>query len=126
MACRNSEKLTMDALEMTISCRGKVKNVLLHSDQGAQYTSWAYRKLLKDKGIMYSFSRKGNCWDNAPAESFFHTLKTELVMFENYNTIDEAKISLFGYIESFYNRKRRHSTIGYKTPYEYEEMLLAA
>lgn len=126
MACRNTEKLAIDALEMAISCRGNVKNVLLHSDQGVQYTSWAYRQLLKEKGIMYSLSRKGNCWDNAPAESFFHTLKTELVMFEDYNTINEAKMSLFSYIESFYNRKRRHSTIGYKTPYEYEELLLAA
>lgn len=126
MACRNTEKLAIDALEMAISCRGDVKNVLLHSDQGAQYTSLSYRKLLKEKGIMYSLSRKGNCWDNAPAESFFHTLKTELVMFEDYNTINEAKMSLFGYIESFYNRKRRHSTIGYKTPYEYEELSLAA
>jgi putative transposase len=126
MACRNTEKLAMDALEMAISCRGNVKNVLLHSDQGAQYTSWAYRQLLKEKGIIYSLSRKGNCWDNAPAESFFHTLKTELVMFEDYNTINEAKMSLFDYIESFYNRKRRHSTIGYKTPYEYEEPQLAA
>jgi len=126
MACRNTEELAIDALEMAISCRGNVKNVLLHSDQGVQYTSWAYRQLLKEKGIMYSLSRKGNCWDNAPAESFFHTLKTELVMFEDYNTINEAKMSLFSYIESFYNRKRRHSTIGYKTPHEYEELLLAA
>jgi putative transposase len=126
MACRNTEKLAIDALEMATTSRGDVKNVLLHSDQGVQYTSWAYRQLLKEKGIMYSLSRKGNCWDNAPAESFFHTLKTELVMFEDYNTINEAKISLFSYIESFYNRKRRHSTIGYKTPYEYEDMLLAA
>jgi putative transposase len=126
MACRNTEKLAIDALEMAIASRGDVKNVLLHSDQGVQYTSWAYRQLLKEKGIMYSLSRKGNCWDNAPAESFFHTLKTELVMFEDYNTIDEAKLSLFSYIESFYNRKRRHSTIGYKTPHEYEDMLLAA
>lgn len=126
MACRNTEKLAIDALEMAITSRGDVKNVLLHSDQGVQYTSWAYRQLLKEKGIMYSLSRKGNCWDNAPAESFFHTLKTELVMFEDYNTINEAKMSLFSYIESFYNRKRRHSTIGYKTPHEYEDMLLAA
>jgi putative transposase len=126
MASHNTEKLAMDALEMAISCRGNVKNVLLHSDQGVQYTSWAYRQKLKEEGIMYSLSRKGNCWDNAPAESFFHTLKTELVMFEDYNTINEAKISLFSYIESFYNRKRRHSTIGYMTPHEYEDMLLAA
>lgn len=126
MACRNTEKLALDALEMAISCRGNVKNVLLHSDQGVQYTSSAYRQLLKEQGIMYSISRKGNCWDNAPAESFFHTLKTELVMFEDYHTINEAKMSLFSYIESFYNRKRRHSTIGYKTPHEYEDMLLAA
>jgi transposase InsO family protein len=126
MASRNTERLAMDALEMTISCRGNAKNVLLHSDQGVQYTSWAYRQKLKEEGIMYSLSRKGNCWDNAPAESFFHTLKTELVMFEDYNTINEAKMSLFSYIESFYNRKRRHSTIGYMTPHEYEDMLLAA
>ena len=71
-------------------------------------------------------SRKGNCWDNAPAESFFHTLKTELIMFEDYHTISEAKMSLFNYIETFYNRKRRYSTIGYKTPHECEELLLAA
>src|SRR5207245_11105681 len=93
MASHNTEKLAMDALEIAISCRGNVKNVLLHSDQGVQYTSWAYRQKLKEEGIMYSLSRKGNCWDNAPAESFFHTLKTELVMFEDYNTINETKIS---------------------------------
>lgn len=126
MGHRNTERLAIDALEMAVSCRGNVKNVLLHSDQGVQYTSWAYRALMKEKGIMYSLSRKGNCWDNAPAESFFHTLKTELVMFEDYHTINEAKMSLFSYIESFYNRKRRHSTIGYKTPHEYEDLLLAA
>lgn len=126
MGHRNTERLAIDALEMAVSCRDNVKNVLLHSDQGVQYTSWAYRQLMKDKGIMYSLSRKGNCWDNAPAESFFHTLKTELVMFEDYHTINEAKMSLFSYIEFFYNRKRRHSTIGYKTPHEYEDRLIAA
>jgi len=126
MGHRNTERLAIDALEMAISCRGDVRNVLLHSDQGVQYTSWAYRRLMKENGIMYSLSRKGNCWDNAPAESFFHTLKTELVMFEDYHTINDAKMSLFSYIELFYNRRRRHSTIGYKTPHEYEDRLIAA
>lgn len=126
MSLRNTEALPMNALEMAVTCRGDVSGVLLHSDQGVQYTSWKYRKLLKDNGIIYSLSRKGNCWDNAPAESFFHTLKTELVMFEDYHTISDARVSLFSYIEFFYNRRRRHSTIGYKAPFEYEDMLQVA
>lgn len=119
MDTRQSEALSIDALKMALIGRD-AKGVLLHSDQGVQYTSNRYREILRKKGMKYSLSRIGNCWDNAPAESFFHTLKAELVMFEDYHTREEAKKSLFDYIEFFYNRKRRHSTIAYKTPCEYE------
>ena len=73
-----------------------------------------------------SMSRKGNCWDNAVAESFFHTLKVELVHHERYSTREEAQMSIFDYIETFYNRKRRHSTLGYLSPVEFESMMTAA
>jgi len=126
MSKTNKETLVINALEMALARRGNVKGVLLHSDQGSTYMSWNYRQLMRGRGIVSSHSRRGNCWDNAPAESFFHTLKTELVMFEDYKTTSDAEQSIFYYIESFYNRKRRHSTIGYRSPVEYEELPLVA
>ena len=98
------------------SQRRDIQGVLLHSDQGAQYASASYQQLLSDLGVVCSMSRKGNCWDNAPMESFFHSLKTEWVGFEDYKTRSEARASLFDYIELFYNRKRRHSALKYRSP----------
>jgi putative transposase len=120
MSKRNDTKLVTDALSMSISRRGKIGNVIVHSDQGSTYASGNYRKLIKDEGLVCSMSRKGECHDNAVAESFFGTLKMELVDDEDYRTRDEAKQSLFHYIEVFYNRQRRHSYLGYVSPVEFE------
>jgi putative transposase len=93
-----------------------------HSDRGVQYASNEFQALLKTKEIQCSMSRKGDCWDNAVAESFFHTLKVELIHGETYNTRQEAKMAIFEYIEVFYNRQRCHSSLGYLSPYEYEKI----
>ena len=122
MGERNSAKLAEDALKMAATHRGDVQGVLLHSDQGAQYASTSYQQLLSNLGVICSMSRKGNCWDNAAMESFFHSLKTEWVRFEDYKTRSEARISLFDYIELFYNRKRRHSALKYRSPLAFENV----
>jgi putative transposase len=106
-------KLAMDALNMAIAHRGAP--VTLHSDQGSTYATGSYREIVNRHGIRQSMSRKGDCWDNAPMESFFHTLKTELVMHCDYKTRDDARASLFDY-KVFYNRQRRHSSISYEAP----------
>ena len=120
MGDRNNAQLVQDALTMAVWRRGKVDSVIVHSDQGSTYASSDYQQLLKDNSLLCSMSRKGECLDNAVAESFFGTLKTELVDHEDYRTKDEAKRSLFEYIEIFYNRRRRHSYLGYISPAEYE------
>jgi putative transposase len=120
MGERNNAQLVQDALTMAVWRRGKVKSVIVHSDQGSTYASGDYQRLLKENDLLCSMSRKGECLDNAVAESFFGTLKTELVDHEDYRTKDEAKRSLFEYIEVFYNRRRRHSYLGYISPVEYE------
>ncbi len=121
MGTRNNTELLENALEMASGRRGcDIKGVLLHSDQGRQYASVSYQELLHKLGIVCSMSRKGNCWDNAPMESFYHSLKTEWTVFEDYKTRSEARSSIFSYIELFYNRKRRHSTLGYKSPMAFE------
>lgn len=112
-------KLAMAALCMAIDRRGTGPTIL-HSDQGTTYSATEYRALLAQHGIRQSMSRKGDCWDNAPMESFFHSLKTELVMHCDYKTRDQARASLFDYMEVFYNRQRRHSTIHYKAPLAFE------
>jgi len=112
-------RLAMDALNMAISRRGSGPEIL-HSDQGTTYAAADYRALLARHAIRQSMSRKGNCWDNAPMESFFHSLKTELVMHCDYKTRDQARASLFEYMEVFYNRQRRHSTIRYEAPLAFE------
>jgi putative transposase len=117
---RNDTKLVVDALMMAKLRRGKLNDVIVHSDQGSTYASGEYRKLLKQNSMLCSMSRKGECYDNAVAESFFGTLKTELVDDEDYRTRAQAKQSLFEYIEVFYNRQRRHSYLGYESPVEYE------
>jgi transposase InsO family protein len=120
MGNRNNAQLVQDALTMAVWRRGKVKSVIVHSDQGSTYASSDYQQLLKDNSLLCSMSRKGECLDNAVAESFFGTLKTELVDHEDYRTKEEAKRSLFEYVEIFYNRRRRHSYLGYISPVEYE------
>ena len=117
-------KLAKDALIMAIGRRGPP--VILHSDQGTTYSAADYRNLLAlYPKIQQSMSRKGDCWDNAPMESFFHTLKTELVMHCDYKTRDQARASLFDYMEVFYNRQRRHSTLNYQAPLAFEAMQIA-
>lgn len=125
MSERNDTQLVQDALTMSIWRRGKVRNVIVHSDQGSTYASGAYKKQLKDEQLICSMSRKGECLDNAVAESFFGTLKNELVYHEDYRSRIEARQSIFEYIEVFYNRERRHAYLNYITPVEFEKMNMA-
>ncbi len=120
--------LILNALEMALGRQQIVSEQELvgHSDRGSQYAAEAYRKCLESKGIKASMSRRGNCYDNAFAESFFHTLKVELVHRRNFKTRQEAMTAIFEYIEVWYNRQRIHSSLGYKTPVEYELTALAA
>lgn len=126
MSDKINGKLVLDALNMAIAQRCPNGKVLVHSDQGSQYTAFKYRDTLKNNGMVCSMSRKGECHDNAVAESFFHTLKEELVYDEDFATREEARQSIFKYIEFFYNRKRRHSYINYKAPFEFENMKAVA
>ncbi len=121
MSNKRNKALTIDALQMALTRRGEPRKLLLHSDQGMEYRTAEYHRLMTDNHITPSMSRKGNCLDNAVMESFFHTLKTEHAHHYRYQTRDEARKSLFDYIEVFYNRQRRHSTLNYMTPMEYEQ-----
>lgn len=112
--------LVMSALRMALRQRAPGAGLMHHSDRGSQYASGDYRTALRDAHITCSMSRKGDCWDNAVAESFFATLKKELVHVVKFKTRSEAKTKIFEYIEVFYNRKRLHSAIGYKTPNAFE------
>ncbi len=114
-------KLPLDALDMALRSRRPSRGLLHHSDRGSQYASADYRKVLERRGIQCSMSRRGNCWDNAVAESFFGRLKTELVHQVDFPTRAAAKSALFDYIEVFYNRQRRHSHLGYVSPAEFEK-----
>jgi putative transposase len=118
-------QLVMDALLMAIFRRARPQAVLHHSDQGSQYTSEDFQRLLDAHGIICSMSRRGNCWDNAAMESFFSTLKTERLSRRRYRTRDDLRADVFDYIERFYNPKRRHSTIGYLSPVQFENLLSA-
>ena len=109
-------ELTIAALTMAIQRRRPTAGLIHHSDRGSQYAAGDYRDILHAAAIVPSMSRKGNCWDNAPMESFFGTLKTELVHHTQYPNRDAARRDLFAYIEGYYNRQRRHSAIGYITP----------
>jgi len=111
--------LVTDALRMAWFRRRPAAGVLHHSDRGSQYASHAFQQQLTAYGMTCSMSRKGNCWDNAPTESFFNSLKNERVHGTRYATRDEAKTGVFDYIEPFYNRTRRHSTLGYKSPTQF-------
>jgi transposase InsO family protein len=121
MSARNNTELVQDALTMAIWRRGKVDDVIVHSDQGSTYASGGYQRQLSNNKLRCSMSRKGECLDNAVAESFFGSLKNELVYHEDYKTRAEARQSVFEYIEVFYNRKRRHAFLNYMTPVEFEE-----
>lgn len=114
-------QLVQDALAMALVHRCDRGSVLVHSDQGSQYTAAAYRDQLAANNLICSMSRKGECHDNAVAESFFSTLKAELVDHQDYRTRNEARQSIFKYIELFYNRKRRHSYLNYQSPLDYEK-----
>ncbi len=116
-----STELVIRALMMAVLHRNPERGIIFHSDRGSQYTSGSFRELLKNYGIVQSMSSTGNCYDNAVTESFFHTLKTELTYWEKYQTRDEAKGSIFEYIEINYNRRRLHSSLGYLSPVEFEE-----
>ena len=120
MSERIDSRLVVDALEMAVSRRLPGEGLVAHSDRGSQYASEHYRRLLAGHEITCSMSRRANCWDNAPMESFFASLKKELVHDEDYATRAEARSSIFEYIEVFYNRVRRHSSLGYRSPVEYE------
>ena len=115
------ESLILDAFTMAAGRRDIKDNALIHSDRGVQYRGNEYQETIKAHGMRCSMSRKGNCWDNAVMESFFSRLKVELIYAENYRTVEEARAGIFEYIEMFYNRVRRHSSIGYVSPYEYEK-----
>lgn len=115
-----SKQLVCDALIMALWRRGFPRGVMFHSDRGSQYCSHDYQKLLKHYQFICSMSRKGNCWDNAVAESFFHSIKTELIYTERYATREIAKQSIFQYIEVYYNRVRRHSALGSIAPEIFE------
>ena len=120
MSERMKSSLALDALNMAVLRRSPTQPVLVHSDRGSQYGADDYQQRLKANGMIASMSRKGHCWDNAVAESFFHTLKTELTHHQLYQSRLEAKESVFKYIEVFYNRKRRHSFLNYQAPMVYE------
>jgi transposase InsO family protein len=112
--------LPLRALDMAVRRRAPGSSLLHHSDRGCQYTSQEYRQTLDDLGIDVSMSRRGNCWDNAVAESFFATIKTELIAERRWASRIELRAAVFEYIEVFYNRQRLHSTLGYKSPIQFE------
>lgn len=120
MGSRMTAQLVCDALKMAIWQRHPTEGLIVHSDRGSQYASKAYRRLLKGHGFIGSMSRKGNCWDNAVAESFFGSLKQERVQWRNYQTRYEAQQDVMQYITMFYNSQRLHSYLGYKSPNQFE------
>ena len=120
MGSRLTQELATAALTMALEHRRPARGVVHHTDRGSQYAATGYRELLAGHGLTASMSRRGNGWDNAVVESFFHTLKTELVFHRRYLTREEARQDIFEWIEVFYNRVRRHSTLGYRSPAEFE------
>ena len=120
MSERIDTELVKSALHMATTQRSPGPGLLHHSDRGVQYASDIYQQTLDELGIVCSMSRKGNCWDNAMMESFFGSVKTEWVYGKDYQTREEAKNDLFKYIEVFYNRQRRHASLGYLSPAEFE------
>ena len=114
-------ELILEAFNMAVARRDVTPGLILHSDRGVQYRSGEYQQALQEHDITPSMNRKGNCWDNAVMESFFSRLKVELIYAEDYKTRSEVHTGLFEYIEVFYNRIRRHSSLGYKSPAQHEE-----
>src|SRR5262245_24482646 len=126
MANHMRAELVTQALSMAIGQRQPAAGLIMHTDRGSQYGAESYRQLLTQHGMQPSMSRKGTCWDNAVAESFFHTLKTELIYLEDFDTHEQAQTVVFEYIEVFYNRQRCHSANGYLAPLAYEQALKAS
>jgi putative transposase len=120
MSERIDRKLALDALRMALAQRRPQRGLIHHSDRGSQYASGDYQQLLAQHGLQGSMSRRGDCWDNAVAESFFASLKLELVYQVQWRTRAEARTAIFEYLEFFYNRRRRHSSLGYLSPVEFE------
>jgi putative transposase len=122
------KELVLKALTMALRCRNPSReaSLLVHSDRGSQYASSDYQQLLKLYSLTCSMSRRGNCWDNSSMESFFGTLKTEHVFFERFKTREQARQSIFEWIECFYNRERVHSALGFLAPVKYEELTKVA
>lgn len=125
MACDLRAKLVLDALKAALLQRAPDAGLLFHSDRGSQYASEEFQRALSSAGIECSMSRRGNCWDNAVAESFFATLKKELVHRNRWPTRQAARTAIFEYLEVFYNRQRRHSSLQYLSPEQYERQALA-
>jgi transposase InsO family protein len=121
---RLTKELVIGALDMAVKQRNLSIDLLIHSDRGSQYASELYQLLLLKHGIICSMSGKGNCWDNAVMESFYRTLKVELIYQNKYETRRQAQRDIFEYIEVFYNRERLHSSLGYCSPEEYESLRL--
>lgn len=126
MSERIKADLVVDAFRMALFRQKQKAPKVVHSDRGSQYASEIFRKELKAHRCKQSMSRKGDCWDNAVAESFFGTLKTELIYHEKFKTREQARLSIFDYIEVFYNRQRLHSYLNYLSPEKFEESMKAA
>lgn len=126
MSERMTANLVCDALQMAVFKRKRPKGVIVHSDRGSQYCSHAYRSLLQQHQLRGSMSAKGNCYDNACAESFFHSLKVEAIHGERFTTRENMRQTVFEYIETRYNRNRLHSTLGYLSPVDFEAQALAS
>mgnify|MGYP003590280185 FL=1 len=126
MSERMTTDLVCDALQMAVFKRKRPKSVIVHSDRGSQYCSHAYRELLQQHQLRGSMSAKGNCYDNACAESFFHSLKVEAIHDERFATRENMRQTVFEYIETRYNRNRLHSTLGYLSPVDFEAQALAS
>jgi transposase InsO family protein len=125
MGATMEKTLVMGALKMAYQRRKPPAGLILHSDRGSQYASESYRNLVAGYGMQMSMSRKGDCWDNAPMESFFSTLKKDLIYRRKYRTHKDARRDIFEYVEVFYNRERLHSSLGYLSPADYEKLIAA-
>lgn len=126
MRSRQNTQLTLAALDMALERRRPQPGLIHHTDQGKPYANECYQSRLEQHGLVASMSRRGNCYDNAPAETFFSTLKNELVHHVNFKTRAQARAAIFEYIEVFYNRSRLHQSLGYQAPSEYEKMKAVA
>jgi transposase InsO family protein len=126
MSDRMKAELVNEALKSAYGLRKPKAGLIMHTDRGSQYASDKHRKLIKDYLMVQSMSRRGNCWDNAPMESFFKTLKVERLHRQRFESRSQAKLDIVDWIEGFYNRNRLHSSIGYKTPNDLERTFMAA